>query len=369
MLVTYDPILVILSVVLGMLGAYTCFELTAKVINQGLATHKGLLVGAAFAIGGGIWSMHFVGMLALRLPISIQYDILLTLISALVGILMTGIALLLLTSARINTFNLILPGVIMGCGISSMHYIGMSAVRGNCAISYIPWLVTLSIIISVIASYGALWLALRLKMQWRKIIASVVMGFAISGMHYTGMIAATFMPVEMLIEYSAPIINPYSLAIVVTIATFLILGFTLLTFVPESDPNNNVDYSDGHLDKYSSSGNKKELQFRKLPVWKDKKTVFIDFGKIVSIKANGHYTTIYTNDKEYFCSYSLTKLLEILDSDAFVRVHRSYVINFEYAEAFERVDDHGTLVLRSKLNPKVPVSRSRVADLRKVLGI
>ncbi len=369
MLVTYDPVLVILSVILGMLGAYTCFELTAKVISQGLATHKGLLVGAAFAIGGGIWSMHFVGMLALRLPVTIQYDILLTLVSSLVGILMTGIALLVLTSGRINNFNLIFPSIIMGCGISSMHYIGMSAVRGNCAISYSSWLVTLSILVSIIASYGALWFALRLKIHSRKFIASIVMGLAISGMHYTGMLAATFMRVDTLLEYSAPIVNPYTLAILVSIATFLILGFTLLTFVPDSDSDYVANTSNQNRDRRSSNGNTKELQFKKLPVLKDRKTVFIDYTKIASIKANGHYTTIYTEDKEYFCSFSLTKLLEILDPNIFLRVHRSYVINFNYAEAFERVDDHGTLVLKSKLNQSVPVSRSKVSELRKTLGI
>ncbi len=369
MLVTYDPTLVILSVILGMLGAYTCFELTAKVINQGVATHKGLLICAALAIGGGIWSMHFVGMLALRLPVTIQYDVLLTLISAFVGILMTGISLFLLTTVRINNLNLILPGLIMGCGISSMHYIGMSAVRGNCGISYTLWLVTLSIVVSIIASYGALWFALRLKIHSRKFIASIVMGLAISGMHYTGMVAATFTTVEFLIEYSGPIVNPYTLAIVVSFATFLIIGFTLLTLVPDNNSNNTDDYSDVNIEKHSSSVNIKGMQFKKLPVLKDRKTVFIDYEKITSIKANGHYTTIYTEEKEYFCSFSLTKLLEILDPDLFLRVHRSYVINFNYAEAFERVDDHGTLVLKSEVNKFVPVSRSKVAELRRTLGI
>lgn len=360
MLVTYDPTLVILSVILGMLGAYTCFELTAKVINQGLATHKGLLVGAAFAIGGGIWSMHFVGMLALRLPVYIEYDILLTLVSSLVGILMTGISLLVLTSRRINNISLIFPAIIMGCGISSMHYIGMSAVRGNCVISYSFWLVMLSIFVSVSASYGALWFALQLKTHWRKVIASVVMGLAISGMHYTGMVAATFMPVGMLFEYSAPIVNPYTLAIVVAIATFLILGFTLLSLVPDSSAGDVVATSDDKI---------KELKLKKLPVLKDRKTVFIDYKKIASIKANGHYTVIFTEDKEYFCSLSLSKLLDILDPGIFLHVHRSFVINFNYAESFERVDDHGMLYLKCKVNPLVPVSRSRVAKLREMLGI
>ncbi len=369
MLVTYDPILVMLSIILGMLGAYTCFELTAKVINQGLATHKGLLVGAAFAIGGGIWSMHFVGMLALRLPVNIEYDILLTLISALVGILMTGVALLLLTSIRISALNLIIPALIMGCGVSSMHYIGMGAVRGNCAISYTLWLVIISVLISITASYGALWFALQLQIHWRKLIASVVMGLAISGMHYTGMIAATFMRVETLLEYSAPIINPYTLAIVVAIATFLILGFTLLTLVPDSGAGGELVTSDENAEKLISDNNIKELKFKKLPVLKDRKTVFIDYKKIASIKANGHYTVIFTEDKEYFCSLSLSKLLELLDPSIFLHVHRSYVINFNFAESFERVDDHGTLVLKSKVNPAVPVSRSKVAELKRTLGI
>ena len=79
--------------------------------------------------------------------------------------------------------------------------------------------------------------------------------------------------------------------------------------------------------------------------------------------------TIYTEDKEYFCSFLLTKLIEILDPNLFIRVHRSYIINFNYAEAFERVDDHGTLVLKSEVNQSVPVSRSKVAELRRTLDI
>ena len=235
MLVSYDPALVLLSIVLGMLGAYTCFELTAKVLTFHDTASKRLLTGAAFAIGGGIWSMHFVAMLALQLPIVIQYDFLLTLISVLSCVLMTGLALIIMTTGPDSTVKLYIAGIMMGAGISTMHYIGMSAVRGNCVIIYTLWLVVLSIVISIAASTIALWLALRLKNHWRKIIAAVVMGLAISGMHYTAMFASTFIRMDMLFELSTAVINPATLASIVSIATFLILGSVLLNIMPELD--------------------------------------------------------------------------------------------------------------------------------------
>jgi hypothetical protein len=121
----------------------------------------------------------------------------------------------------------------MGLGISLMHYVGMAAVRANCIIDYSPGLVALSIGVGITASTLALWLAFTPRIGWRTMMGAVIMGLAISGMHYTAMAAATFLPADVLLALSAPALSQHLLAIVVAVATFLISGFFLLGVLPD----------------------------------------------------------------------------------------------------------------------------------------
>ncbi len=157
MVATYDPLLILLSVVIAILGAYAGLRLARGLLRQGGTLRKALLSAAAVTIGGGIWSMHFVGMLALELPVVINYDVLLTLISALVSILVTGIGLSIASYGDASARRLTAAGVFMGLGISSMHYIGMAAVRANCVIGYSYGLVATSVLVGIAAATLALW--------------------------------------------------------------------------------------------------------------------------------------------------------------------------------------------------------------------
>lgn len=194
---SYSPALVFISLCVAILASYTALDLTGRI-----ATARGRSVylwigGGALAMGFGVWSMHFIGMLALELPITLGYDLGLTLWSLLVAILSSGFALWLVSQPRLPALQLLLGALIMGSGISAMHYSGMAALRMQPGIDYDSALFGLSLLIAVGASAAALSIAFRLRKQMPYVRlaragASIIMGLAIVGMHYTGMAAANF---------------------------------------------------------------------------------------------------------------------------------------------------------------------------------
>jgi diguanylate cyclase len=194
----YNHWLVGLSLVVAMLVSYTALRLASRVaISEGNGSRIWLGIGA-IAMGVGIWSMHFVGMLAFSLPIPVAYDVPTTLASLAVAIVTSGFALAITSGRRLTVPRLAVSAVIMGTGISSMHYMGMAAITILPGIAYDPFLVAVSIFIAIAASFVALWLFFQLRegnsrlQQLKRIAAAVVMGLAISGMHYTGMAASRF---------------------------------------------------------------------------------------------------------------------------------------------------------------------------------
>jgi len=198
---TYDSWLVILSIVVAVSASYVALALVTRVTASAdkKAAHY-WLVGGALSMGTGIWSMHFIGMLAFRLPIAMSYDIPITLLSLLIAAIVSGFALYTVSSGTMNLRRLIGAGVLMGLGIASMHYTGMAAMQMEPPISYDKLLFILSILIAIVASLAALWIAFQLRLETnlagfgKKIGSALVMGAAISGMHYTAMAAANFEP-------------------------------------------------------------------------------------------------------------------------------------------------------------------------------
>ncbi|MCO8168760.1 EAL domain-containing protein [Pseudomonas sp. 21LCFQ02] len=194
---SYVPSLVIISILVAVLASYTALDLAGRV-----ATAKGRsaylwMIGGAFAMGIGIWSMHFIGMLAFVLPIELGYDVLLTLGSLLIAMLSSGFALWLVSQPTLPFSHLALGALLMGAGISCMHYLGMAALHMQPMINYDPLLFGLSLVIAVAASAAALWIAFSLRQNTpyvylARCAAALVMGLAIVGMHYTGMAAASF---------------------------------------------------------------------------------------------------------------------------------------------------------------------------------
>ncbi len=194
---SYSPLFVVLSILVAILASFTALDMASRVsVTQAPRTAARWLLAGGVAMGAGIWSMHFVGMLAFRLPIPLGYDLWLTLESLLVAVAASLFALWLVSRPTLPHLRLALGALLMGLGIAWMHYVGMSALRMQPAIEYDHFWFVLSIVIAVGASWSALYIAFRLRTVEHpllpRLIASVVMGLAIVGMHYTGMAAAQF---------------------------------------------------------------------------------------------------------------------------------------------------------------------------------
>lgn len=196
---TYDLWLVILSVILAVLAAGAALDLAGRVTATRGRVRAAWLSGGAIAMGLGIWSMHYTGMLAFVLPVPVAYHEPTVALSLLAAILASGVALSLASHERLDTGRLILGSLVMGAGIATMHYTGMAAMRHVAVMKWDERLVALSVIIAVVVSGVALTLAFRHghapseAWTWRKMGSAVLMGAAIPSMHYTGMAAARFL--------------------------------------------------------------------------------------------------------------------------------------------------------------------------------
>lgn len=233
---TYDPLLVVISVLIAIFASFMGFQVTSSAIkSQSVKRRQIMLLTGSTALGGGVWSMHFIGMLAFQLCTPVGYGWLLTIASLVPSLCASWVALNLLTSKTINTVQVLLGGVLVGAGIGTMHYIGMAAMEMAPLLRYDIKFFGLSIVVAVVLAMLSLWIkfgisklqAVRLPVILENFIASIVMGCAISGMHYTGMAAARFVrPPGLELSTQTAEISLY-LAGGVTIVTIAIISVVL----------------------------------------------------------------------------------------------------------------------------------------------
>jgi len=194
---SYDTPLVLLSLAIAVFAAGMALQLAgeARDSSHSVARQITILTGS-LALGGGIWSMHFLGMLAFELCAAVRFDLGITLLSILPGLAASWVALSLLARRDLNLLQLCVGGVLVGAGIGAMHYSGMAAMQMAPLLRYDPWMFALSILVAVALAILALWVRFglegRLPAPWALLLSALVMGLAISGMHYTGMAAARF---------------------------------------------------------------------------------------------------------------------------------------------------------------------------------
>ncbi len=232
---TYNPLLVLLSILVAILASYTALDMAGRVAMTTGTARRWWLAGGAMAMGMGIWAMHFVGMLAFSLPIALGYDPLLTALSLLIAVLLSAFALWWVSPQTLPPRKLAAGAALMGAGVAAMHYTGMAALRMAPGIQYNPGLFVLSIVIAVVASGAALWVAHYLRglahgVRALRVAAAVVMGAAISGMHYTGMGAAQF-PFGSICTVAQGGVQANWLALMIIVVTLLVLGMALLISV------------------------------------------------------------------------------------------------------------------------------------------
>jgi len=231
---SYSYHLVTLSVLISILASYAALELAARITAATGRVRLVWLVGGAIAMGVGIWSMHYIGMLAFSLPVPVLYDWPTVLLSLIAAILASAVALFLVSRKKMGWPRALLGSAIMGSGIATMHYTGMAAMRLPAMCSYDPWLFTLSIVLAIVISLVALWLTFRLREEdkasflW-KIAAAIVMGAAIPSMHYTGMAAARFTS-SSIAPVTTYAVSTSMLGITgVSAVTLLVLGVAVVT--------------------------------------------------------------------------------------------------------------------------------------------
>jgi diguanylate cyclase len=232
---SYDIQLVGLSLVVAIIASYTALELAGRVSEKhGTVWSWAWLVGGAIAMGTGIWSMHFIGMLAFHLPVSIAYDTVITMLSMAIAIVVSGIALFVVRRPALTGQNITIGATLMGAGISAMHYTGMYAMRMSPPITYHPPLFVASVIIAIVASLAALWIAFQLRHRHSglavlaKFGSATIMGLAITGMHYTGMAAAQFAPDSICLAVGIHGgMGTHALAATIGITTIALLAITI----------------------------------------------------------------------------------------------------------------------------------------------
>jgi diguanylate cyclase len=372
--VTHEPWLVALSVLVAIQGAYVGLSLAVQVATTVGLRRRLVLAGAATSLAVAIWAMHFVGMLAARLPFPVDYLVFPTLLSFLVCAIVVGAAVFAASAGPLTPIRLTAAACGMGAGIFTMHYIGMAALHASATMLHAPVFVAASMAVAIGASGLALWLAAGRGGRPPLLLSAVAFGIAISGMHYTAMAGLTLYPHAP--ASTAPALSSDLLAIVVAVVAFLVSVVFLLFLVPDrsgeaqapalaaSSAGETADIGQGTYAPLGGVGAPPRRLARHLPIERDGVAHFVAVDQVVAIHANAHYTYIFDGVAKLFCPLAIGDVEARLDSSRFVRVHRSHIVNIERVVGLKRAGDSGLVEMAGSDRYAVPVSRSRVGSLK-----
>jgi NO-binding membrane sensor protein with MHYT domain len=392
--VTYEAWLVLLSIVMAIQGAYVALSLSLQIGGATGTRRRLLLAGATVSFAVAIWTMHFVGMLAVRLPFQVDYLVLPTLLSFLVCAIVVGGAVYATSSGPLTLLRLTLSSCLMGGGIFAMHYLGMSALDASTHMIHNPIYVAASMAIAIAASGLALWLATGWAWRAPLILSAAAFGMAISGMHYTAMTGVTLYPFVTAASV-APALSTDLLAIVVAVVAFCVSGIFFLLLLPDSarvEPQGlavatagpaaqaadgavaalpaagsetaaSVELGRGGYGPLGGAGSPRRFA-RHLPIERDGKTHFLAVEQVVAVHANAHYTYIFDGNDKLFCPLAIGDVESRLDDRHFVRVHRSHIVNITRVVGYRRSGDNELVEMAGATPSLVPVSRSRIGSLK-----
>jgi len=393
--VTYETWLVLLSIVMAIQGAYVGLSLAVQIADATGVRRRLLLAGSTVSLAVAIWTMHFVGMLAVRLPFQVDYLALPTLLSFLICAIVVGAAVYATSAGPLTLLRLTLSACLMGGGIFTMHYIGMSALDASTFMFHDRFYVAASMAIAIAASGLALWLAAGRGGRPPLILSATAFGIAVSGMHYTAMAGVSLSPYTTATS-GAPALSTDLLAIVVAVVAFCISGIFLLLLLPDSTRAASRSYRDAGSESApgiepeaaataasgSPAANGGGVEFergtfaplgggasqpplaRHLPIERDGGTRFLAVNDVVAVHANAHYTYVFDGSDRLFCPLAIGDVESRLDKSRFVRVHRSHIINIDRVVGYKRSGDSEMVELAGAHHCLVPVSRSRIGSLK-----
>jgi NO-binding membrane sensor protein with MHYT domain len=400
----HDPYLVALSVAIAILGGYTGFGLAARIRGTPDASHRLLLAGAAFFLAVGIWTMHFVGMLAAPLPAGAVYLVLPTIVSFLICALVVGVSLFFVSVGEPSMLRVLSSAVLLGVGITSMHYVGMHGLSGNFAMTHDPAMVLLSVLIAIAAAYGGLRAFLARQGGVPLALSAIAYGFAVSGMHYTAMAGMHLVPAAQGTHHHVGGLtaSPQILSLVVALLCFVIAAGFLLSLVP--DPRRKVVATTNAvaaipgvavpdaatlvatIPAVESPAATTTPRLRptplggigqppraapapRLPVEGADGTHFIDTAEVRSVRADAHYTKVHDGIRERMCPWSISEAEAQLDPGLFVRVHRSHIVAMAHVTFVRKEGDGAIIELDGPTPHRVPVSRAKIAEVKARLGL
>jgi diguanylate cyclase len=402
----HDPYLVALSVVIAILGGYTGFGLAARIRGTPGVSRRALLAGAAGFLAIGIWTMHFVGMLAAPIPADTVYLVLPTMVSFLICALVVGVSLFFLSIGEPSQRRVISSAVLLGAGIVSMHYVGIHGLAGDFAILHDTPMILLAVLIAIITAYGGLRAFLARQDGVRLIASSIAFGVAVSGMHYTAMYGMHFVPVSDAVHHHGGGLaaSQQILSVVVAVLCFVIAAGFLLSLVP--DPRKKAAVisagmvaplvgaaaldadipaeADVPASEVSAAPGGARIRptplggigqppraapAPRLPVEGADGTHFIASADIRSVRADAHYTKIHDGTRERMCPWSISEAEAQLDPGLFLRVHRSHIVAIPHVTFVRREGDGAVVELDGPSPHRVPVSRAKIAEVKARLGL
>tara|TARA_B100000575_G_scaffold244956_1_gene209302 strand:+ start:579 stop:1706 length:1128 start_codon:yes stop_codon:yes gene_type:complete len=347
--------LVILSLILAVVSGFTGFTLTQNLSAKTLLQRKISVSMAAVALGGGIWSMHFVAMLGLNLPVMVFYDAAITLASALIAILIVAVALMILHFFVRTSSTIVLAGCIVGAGILLMHYIGMAGLQ-LCKPIYTAQGLVMSSGVAFFSCIVAFWVAYKERNNRNIFFATLCFGVAVVSVHFLAILNTSFVEVSASSEFG-PLISNETLAVIVVLSSFIILCLFLWVSATFLSPH---VLKPKQIDDEKVLGEGTKVVPQHIPCERDGLKVFITLRDVLAIRADGHYSQVYTEKEKYFCVWPITEVNRRLESFGFIKVHRSYIVNTARVDRFERLKDKGYCVFGTPLAPRIPVSRSKL---------
>ena len=355
--------LVAASLVVALISGATGLSLTRDMSEKTVVQRKIAVALAAVALGGGIWSMHFIAMLGLRLPILFYYDAAITLASALIAILMVALALLLLHFTPRSKGIIVAAGVIVGVGILAMHYVGMAGMQ-LCRAVYTPLGVVASSVLAIGLCILAFGIAYGERSNRTILIGTVCFGVAVFSVHFLAMAGTNFVAMPTIREFG-PVISNEVMAIGVILSSFVIFGAFLWVGVTYLvPPKAQTEPTPAEMPEPETPAS----SVVRIPCERDGGKVFVLAGDVAFVRADGHYTQVYMDGDRLFCAWPITEATKRLLPAGFVKAHRSYLVNLAKVARFERDKDKGRCTFGDGGLPPVPVSRSHLKEMQAVLG-